>query len=490
MLRRVSIVNWKMLVRVLGWLLLIEAIFMGFPLLASAIYREPIMPFVTAILITLGVGLFATFCVKPHRYDMGKREGFLLTALVWVVFSLFGTIPFMAVENAATFTDAFFEAMSGFTTTGVSTFADTESLPYGIHLWRSLMQWLGGMGIILFTLAVLPMLNSSGGMQMFNAEVTGITHEKLRPRVSSTAKRLWLVYFLLTVLLFILYVVGPMNCFDSLCHAFSTMSTGGFSTRGEVLEGYNSLYVKIVTTVFMFIGGVNFALIFRASTGHFRSVWHNEVFRLYVAVCLVMFVVIDISLILNPAVEHSVENYTVNPLFQVVSTISSTGYAVSGINSWGAFPLGVLVLMMLVGACAGSTSGGAKLDRVLVLFKNSHNELTRCIYPNRILPVEVNHQIIPTDVINKVLVFIALYVMVIVDGALLLTLCGGSLRDSAFAAFACVSNSGLDSSISPNGGLYTSVSDGGKWILSLMMLTGRLEIFTVLLIFTPRFWKR
>lgn len=490
MSRRESIVNWRMLVRVVGWLLLIEGIFMAFPLVTTLIYGEPYMPFLAAIVVTLGCGVFATACVKPRRFDMGKREGFLLTALVWVVFSLFGMIPFMLCRSQLNLSDAFFEAMSGFTTTGATTMLDTEVIGYGIHLWRSLMQWIGGMGIILFTLAVLPMLNSSGGMQMFNAEVTGITHEKLRPRVSATAKRLWLVYFLLTLLLIVLYWLGPMDMFDSLCHALSTMSTGGFSTKAESLQAWDSLYVKVVTTVFMFIGGVNFSLIFRASTGQFKAVWNNEVFKLYVWMIVVMFVIFDLSIFFNPEVPNTVDSLTIDPLFQIVSTLSSTGYTVANFDRWGSFLLGVVIMMMFVGACAGSTSGGAKLDRVVLLWKNSRNELSRCIYPNHILSVEVNRRVASPEIVNKVMVFLGLYICVIIIGGALLTICGASLSDAYFSAFACVSNSGLDAAISQNGGAYAQISDAGKWVLSLLMLTGRLEIFTILVILTPRFWHK
>ena len=256
-------INFGMLLRVMGLLVIIEAAFMAVPLVTSLVYGDgDTMAFVVSILVTASVGALMTFGVRPGRRDMGKREGFLLTASVWVFFSVFGMIPFLICRTPLTLSDAFFEAMSGFTTTGASVMQEIDGLSHAIHMWRSLMQWIGGMGIILFTLAVVPMLNSAGGMQMFNAEVTGITHEKLRPRVSSTAKRLWLVYALLTIALILLYWIGPMGMFDSICHAFSTMSTGGFSTRQESIGAWDSLYVKIVSTLFMFIGGVEFSLLF------------------------------------------------------------------------------------------------------------------------------------------------------------------------------------------------------------------------------------
>ena len=484
-------INYLMLLRVMGLLVMIEAAFMLVPLVTAVIYDDgDLMAFVVSITLTALTGALMTFGFKPRRRDMGKREGFLLTASVWVVFSVFGMIPFMICRSPLTLSDAFFEAMSGFTTTGASVMQEIDDLSHAIHIWRSLMQWIGGMGIILFTLAVIPMLNSAGGMQMFNAEVTGITHEKLRPRVSSTAKRLWLVYALLTGALIVLYWLGPMGTFASVCHAFSTMSTGGFSTRQESIGAWDSLYIKIVTTVFMFIGGVNFALIFKASSGNFRDVWRNQTFRAYLKVILIMFVMFDLALAFNHLVPDTIEAYTIDPLFQIVSTMTSTGYTVSNFESWGVFILALEFLMMFFGACAGSTSGGAKIDRALFLLKNSRNELYRCIYPNHILSVNINGSTMTPELINKVLAFLCLYVMVIVAGGTLLTLTGVPLVDSFFSAFSCVSNTGLGAGVTGYGGSYELIPAAGKWILSLLMLTGRLEIFTVLVLFIPSFWSK
>ena len=488
---RLMRINFRMLVRVMGWLVMIEGAFMLVPLFTALIYAEKdAVAFAAGTAITAVTGACMTFLSRPRRSEMGKREGFLLTALVWVVFSFFGMIPFIISDVPLNVSEAFFEAMSGFTTTGVSVMQDIDNISKALHIWRSLMQWIGGMGIILFTLAVLPMLNSSGGMQMFNAEVTGITHEKLRPRVSSTAKRLWMVYALLTVALIILYMIGPMNGFDSVCHAFSTMSTGGFSTRQASIGAWDSLYIKIVTMVFMFVGGVNFALIFKVSTGEFKSVWHNEVFRLYVKVILSLFVLFDLSLAFNSAVVPTWETFTIDPLFQIVSTMSSTGYTVAHLGDWGLFILCLIFLMMFFGACAGSTSGGAKLDRALYLWKDARNELYRCIYPNHILAVNVNGKTMTPEVINKVLVFISLYILVIVLGGVALTIFEVPLVDSFFASFSCVSNTGLGPDITGYGGDYDLIPDPGKWILSMLMLIGRLEIFTILVLFTPGFWHK
>ena len=486
-----SAINFRMLLRVMGLLVMIEAAFMLVPLATAFIYGDgDEMAFVISTLVTASPGAMRTFGVRPGRHHVGTRVGFLLTALVWVFFSVFGMLPFMMSRTPLTLSEAFFEAMSGFTTTGASVMTNIDELSHGIHMWRALMQWIGGMGIILFTLAVVPMLNSSGGMQMFNAEVTGITHEKLQPRVSSTAKRLWLVYALLTGALILLYWLGPMGIFDSICHAFSTMSTGGFSTKQDSIGEWDSLYVKAVTTLFMFIGGVNFALIFRASSGDFAAVWQNRTFRAYVKVIVIMFLLFDLALAFNRLVPDTIEAYTIDPLFQIVSTMTSTGYTVSNFESWGVFILALEFIMMFFGACAGSTSGGAKIDRALFLWKNSRNELYRCVYPNHILSVNINGMTMTPEIINKVLAFLCLYVMVIVAGGTLLTLAGVPLIDSFFSAFSCVSNTGLGAGVTGYGGSYDLIPAIGKWVLSLLMLTGRLEIFTVLVLLAPGFWRK
>ncbi len=481
-----------MLLRVMGWLLLIESVFMLAPTGVSLYYGEDdFIPFTISTAVTFVAGLILAFGLRNDRSDMGKREGFLLTTMVWIILSLFGMLPFMISSMSLSFSDAFFEAMSGFTTTGVSVLPGVETLPHGIHLWRCLMQWIGGMGIILFTLAVLPMLNSSGGMQMFNAEVTGITHDKLRPRVSQTAKRLWGIYILLTAILAVLLFIGPMDLFDSICHAFSSMSTGGFSTRNDSIGAWDSIYVKVVITVFMFLGGVNFALIYRASTRDFKAVWRNETFRTYVWIIVGMLVLFDASLLLQGE-GGSIVALIVDPLFQIVSTITSTGYTVENFGTYGTFIIALICVLMFFGACAGSTSGGAKIDRMIYLWKNCRNELYRCLYSNRILSVSINGKIQPPELVSKVIAFLCMYVMIIIVGSIALIISGMSMSDSFISTFSCVSNTGLgfDTATVNAGCSYDVMPVAGKWILAAMMLIGRLEIFTVLILLTPRFWRK
>ncbi len=483
-------INLPMLLRVIGWLLIIEAAFMLIPLITCLIYDEAdYMAFTIAATVTAISGILMTTLIHPRHLDMGKREGFLLTALVWVIFSAFGMIPFIYCSTPISISDAYFEAMSGFTTTGASILDHISHLSKGILIWRSLMQWIGGMGIILFTLAVVPMLNSSGGMQMFNAEVTGITHEKLRPRVSQTAKRLWGLYIFLTVALTLLLWYGPMDLYDSICHAFSTISTGGFSTRDQSIAAFDSVYIEAVLTVFMFLGGVNFALLIRAVTGRPGALWHNDVFKTYIYIIAAMMVLFVISII-SMGQFTNWQSITIEPLFQIISTITSTGYTAINFETWGAFTLSLVFFMMFFGACAGSTSGGAKIDRMIFLFKNMRNEIYRCIHPNSVMSVRINGKIISNELVNKVIAFLCIYMILILAGGITLTALGLPLVDSFFSSFSALSNTGLGAGVTGYGGSYEIVPDAGKWVLSLLMFIGRLELFTVLILFFPGFWRK
>ena len=488
---RPTAINFPMILRIIGLLLIIEGLFLTVPLATSLVYHETDwMCFLLTMVVTTVAGTIMTFGIRPRNPRMGKREGFLLTALIWIFFSIFGMIPFILMEKQPmSVSDAFFEAMSGFTTTGATVMDSISHLSHGIVMWRSLMQWIGGMGIILFTVALIPMLNHSGGMQMFNAEVTGITHDKLRPRISQTAKGLWLIYIVLTLVLFILLIIGPMDTFEAICHAFSTMSTGGFSTADASIEAWDSIYIESVVTVFMFLGGTSFVLLYRAAHGDFKPIWQNDVFRAYVGIIFVCYVLFVIAIFYHGQA-YSIKSVTLDPLFQIVSTITSTGYEVSDFSNWGTFTLSLVFALMFFGACAGSTSGGAKIDRLIYLLKNCRNEIVRCVYPNNIFTVRVNRRVIPHETVSKVIAFLCLYVMIIMAGGIILTALGLPLVDSFFSAFSCISNTGLGAGVTGYGGSYALVPDVGKWLLAIIMMIGRLELFTVLILFTPTFWKK
>lgn len=484
------LINYLMLLKTMGWLVMIEAAFMLLPAVIALIYGDrDWLGFTVSAGVTFVCGLLMTKCIRPKYSHMGRREGFLLTASVWVVFSIFGMIPFLVNVPGVGIDDAFFESMSGFTTTGATVLSDGHTLDHGMHMWRALTQWIGGMGIILFTLAVVPMLNSSGGMQMFNAEVTGITHDKVRPRISQTAKMLWLTYFLLTAAAFFCLWIGPMNWFDSLCHAFGTMSTGGYSNCVGGVNNFNSPYVLGVMTLFMFLGGINFGLIIKMFYEGPRIVWRNEVLRVFTVSILVVYVVFVIEILFTHGFVDW-QTLTVKPLFQIVSMFTSTGYTVAGFAGWGKFILGLMFVMMLIGGCAGSTSGGAKVDRLLFVVKYCRNEVRRCIHPNTVTAVKLNGRVQPAPLVSKVIAFMCLYIGVIIAGTLLLLLVGESPAHSFFSAFSCVSNSGISAGDAMYGNDFTVFCGPAKVILSLLMLVGRLELYTILILLTGAFWKR
>ncbi len=483
-------INMPMLVKVIGWLLMIEAGFMAVPTIVTLVYEEADwMAFLASTLLTAGVGYALNHFIRPERTSMGKREGFLLTALVWVVFSAFGMLPFLICSTRMGITDAFFEAMAGFTTTGFSVFPHPDELSHGIKLWQGMMQWIGGLGIILFTLAVLPMLDHSGGMQMFNAEVTGITHDKIRPRISQTAKSLWIVYITLTVACAALLWLGPMSLFDSICHAMGTVSTGGFSTQPAGLAYWDSTYVYVVITAFMFLGGANFSLIFFCAIGKFYKAKDNVTMRAYVGIIMTMLLAFVIFITFTSIVS-TWQDITIYPLFEIVSVMTSTGYCLPVVHLWGSWATALFVPLAFFGACAGSTSGGAKIDRLIVMGKYLRNTIKKALQPNSITTVKIDGKILPTDVVEKTIAFLSLYCAVISAGGIVIACLGAPMVDGFYAAFSGVTNLGMTADSLDIGAGMPAVTPAGRWVLSVLMLIGRLEVFTVLIIFTPKFWHR
>lgn len=487
--KRNSYINILMLLRVIGWLLLTEAGIMVIPAAVGIFYGEHnVVNFILAMAIT-AVGGIALTSLRPRSREMGRREAILLTGLTWVILSLFGMLPFIFCKTHLSVTDAFFETMSGFTTTGATVLSTYEGIPHSILIWRCLLQWIGGLGILLFTIAVMPMLNYQGGMQLFNAEVTGLTHDKIRPRIGSTSKNLWLVYTIFTVLAIVLLSFSKMGVFNAICYGLSTMSTGGFASHDFSLDEWDSLYIKIIITVFMFIGSINFTLVFRGATGQLKAVWKNEVLRIFVWTIFVCYLLLCVNVIISDHVSEW-QDLTIDPLFQTVSLLSSTGLTESDFFDWGPLAFVLLILMMGMGGCAGSTSGGAKLDRFVVLYKYLKNEFYRLMHPNAIRTVSINGKGTPVPVLQKTLAFLFLYLIVILAGGVALSIIGLPLSDSFFCSLSAVSNTGVGTDITGLNGNYEAVQAGAKWVLTFLMLVGRLEIYTILIMFTPVFWKK
>lgn len=487
MSRRAEI-NFKLILRIIGFLLMIEGgfMFLGIPFSIYYCGTECLSLLWSGLITTsFGALLFLGFRSNLNK-NIGKREGYLIVSTTWIVTSVFGSLPFILSGVIPNFTDAFFETISGFTTTGASILTDIESVPKGILFWRSLTHWIGGMGIIVLSVAILPVLGI-GGMQLFVAEMPGPTPDKLHPRITQTAKRLWGIYILLTLVETILLMTGGMSLFDGLCHAFGTMATGGFSTQNDSVAGF-SPYIQYIIIVFMILAGTNFTLHYFALHGKLRRVWENEEFRTYTYLILFSTIVIASSIIIfaNEGIEKAFRD----TLFQVVSVITTTGYVSANYLMWPGMLWVIIFLLMFVGGSAGSTGGGMKVIRQLLLIKNSGLELKRLLHPQAIIPVKFNGKSVPSSIIHKIMAFFLMYMIIFALGTLVMTIIGLDFKSAIGASIASLGNIGPGlGSVGPVGN-YAAIPDVGKWFLSFLMLLGRLELFTVLIIFAPAFWKK
>jgi trk system potassium uptake protein TrkH len=481
--------NAKVIIRVIGFLLMIEGVFMLTGLPFSIYYGEcEYKSLLASGLITIISGTILWFSTRKHPKNIGRKEGYVIVAVTWIVISLFGTLPFMISGVIPNFTDAFFETMSGFTTTGATILTDIEATPKGILFWRSMTHWIGGMGIIVFTVAVLPILGI-GGMQLYAAEMPGVTKDKLHPRITATAKRLWAIYLLLTLVQTVLLMFGGMSLFDSLCHAFGTVATGGFSTNNLSIAAF-SPYIQYVIVVFMILAGTNFTLHYFALHGQLRKVWRNEEYRYYIYLILIGTVIITAVLAINKSSALPLEEAFRVSIFQVVSIITTTGFITDNYMAWPGMIWFLIVLMMFVGGMAGSTGGGIKVVRQLLLLKNSLLELKRLIHPQAIIPVRMNKKVVSQDIIFKVMAFFLIYIIVFIIGSTVIALMGFDAPTAMGAAMATLGNIGPGIGMVGPEDNYAFMPFAGKWFLSFLMLLGRLELFTVLILFSPAFWKK
>lgn len=437
--------------------------------------------------ITLISGLIFQLLGRKASKTIGRREGYIIVSLVWIVFSSFGLLPFYLSGSIPTITDSFFETMSGFTTTGSSILNDIEALPYGILFWRSIIQWLGGIGIIVISLAVLPFLGV-GGMQLFAAEVPGPTADKLTPKVHETAKRLWIIYIGLTFAETVLLRFGGMNWFDAVNHAFTTMATGGYSTKQASIAYWDSDFIHYVIIGFMFLAGTNFTLTFFAINGKLGKLWRNEEFQYYLWFVVIFSTIVSISLVV--AHQFGVELAIRDALFQVVSIITTTGYATADYETWIPFLITIIFVLMFFGGSAGSTGGGPKIVRIVMLLKNSVYELKRLIHPNAILPIRYNKSIVSQDIVTNVLAFFVFYILIVLVSIVVMSSIGLDFETAIGAVVSCIGNIGPGlGDVGPSEN-FANIPTFGKWYLSFIMLLGRLEIFTVLVVLSPAFWKK
>lgn len=480
--------NKKIILQVMGLLLLIEGFFLGITSLVSLYYGQHdffSLIFTTLICIVFGSTLW--FLTRKANKNFGKREGYIIVSLVWVIFSLFGALPFVISGAIPSYTDAFFETISGFTTTGASILNDIEAVPFGLLFWRSLTQWLGGMGIIVLSIAILPMFGI-GGMQLFVAEVPGPTPDKLHPRIKETAKRLWGIYVLYTLAEVILLKIGGMNWFDAFNHSFTTMATGGYSTKQASIAYFESPFIHYVITIFMFLAGTNFTLSYFALHFKFGKVFKNEEFRYYIGFVLLFTFVI--AFVLWNFNGFSPEQSFRDSVFQVVSIMTTTGFATADYLQWAPFVVVIIFALMFFGGSAGSTGGSIKIVRITLLLKNSYQELKRIIHPNAIIPVRINGKGVPPEIISNTLAFVVFYMLITIASTVVISALGYDLESSIGAVAATLGNIGPG--IGRVGPIenYAHFPAFGKWFLSFLMLIGRLELFTVLVLFSPAFWKK
>ncbi len=468
---------------------ILESLFMSSAVVVAFIYKEsdfyPLL--ISCVIMLLTGGLFSLAGRAATDPGNGRREGMLIVTLTWLSLSFLGMLPYYLGGYVGSVADAYFETISGFTTTGASIMTDIESLPHGILFWRSLTQWQGGIGVIVFTVAILPIFGVSAS-QMFEAETTGITHERFLPRVTQVAKRIWGVYLLLTGCVFLLLLMGPMTVFDAANHALTLISTGGYSTKNTSLAYWNSAYVEYVSIGSMFVGALNMSLIYFCFKGQVKRLFHDEEFRWFTGFVLVGIVIIAgwISLNHYPEEEHAIRSAA----FQVVTLISGSGFATDNYVAWGPFFWVVALILMLVSGCAGSTSGGLKMSRFVVLVKNLSNTLKKQTHPHAVIPVRVNDRAISADLVHRILAFAFAYLGLIIISCMVLAFLGMGFEEAVGAAVSCMGNVGPAlGDLGPIAN-YASIPEAAKWYLGLLMMVGRLEVFTVLTILVPGFWKQ
>ncbi|WP_347839924.1 potassium transporter TrkG [uncultured Draconibacterium sp.] len=479
--------NLKIIFRVLGFLLIVEGIAMCIALLVALIYGESdILAFLISAGINLAIGGAIAVGTTKAKKEIGKREGFIIVSMVWIVFSFFGSLPYIISGSIPSFTDAFFETISGFTTTGSSILNDIEALPHGMLFWRSITQWLGGMGIIVLSLAILPVFGI-GGMQLFMAEVPGPTPDKISPRIKQTAKTLWVIYLAFTIAETLLLWIGGMSFFDAICHSFTTMATGGFSTKQASIAHWPSPFIQYVIIIFMFLAGTNFTLSYFAIKGKFSVAYKDEEFKYYSFFTLGFTALIFIGLLITT--QLGIEKAFRDALFQVITIITTTGYATADYLTWAPVLTMLIFLLFFFGGSAGSTGGGIKIMRIVVLLKNGYYELKRLVHPNAIIPVRFNKHSVDAKIVTNVLAFFMIYFVIFAFSTVIFTLIEPDMESSMGAVATCLGNIGPGlGSVGPAENFY-HIKPVGKWFLSFLMLLGRLELFTVLVLFSPSFWK-
>jgi len=481
--------KFRAILNFVGMVLLIIALFMSIPILVAFLHDSgDSVPLIQSCAVTLCFGVLLFFLSrKQKKEDIGHREAFLIVTLTWVIMSLCGSLPFLLSGTFGSFTDAYFEAMAGFTTTGASVLTNIEAVPKGILFWRSMTQWIGGMGIIVFALAVLPFLGT-GGMQLFKAEVPEISVDKLRPRIVDTAKALWIIYIALTAVNAGLLYLSEMSLFDSLCHAFTTMATGGFSTKNASIAAFQNPVIEFITSVFMFMAGINYSLYFYFFRGSYAKLWKSGEFRFYCTVSIIATILIMFN-IWRSSYDSIVDSFR-HALFQVTSIMTTTGFASADYERWAPLAQVILMILMFFGGMIGSTGGGIKQARILLTIKQGYREIYQLIHPRAITTVKLDNKYLNKEILGSIWGMVFLFLGVCTIAIIGLAATGEDIVTSTSTVISAMCNVGPALGSAGPAENYAGIPMTGKWILILCMLIGRLEVYTVLILLVPHFWKK
>jgi len=479
----------KSILYILGAFLFFLGLAMIFPLAWALYYGEgDLKAFALSMLITMVCGGILYFSFKPDEdITLSHREGFLIVATGWFFAAFFGALPYFIHGVLPSFTNAFFESISGFTTTGATVITHIEGIPHGILFWRSLTQWLGGMGIIILSIAVLPLLGV-GGMQLYKAELPSPVKDKLTPRVTETARTLWIVYFIISTVEFILLLFGGMDVFNALCHTFTTMATGGFSTSDASIAHFHSAYIDAVITLFMMIAGINFTLHYSLLVGNFKSFFKNSELRFYLGITLIAMIVVTFNL--RSHIFDDVGSCIRYASFQVVSILTTTGFTTDNFDQWPALSKTILLLLMFIGGSAGSTGGSIKCLRILLILKHSYMELYRLVHPHAVTAVKLGKKIVYPETMASIWGFFILYLTMTVAASIIMAALGLDMMTAFSSVAATIGNVGPGFGGVGAASTYSEIPILGKWVLSFCMLAGRLEIYTVMILLIPEFWKK
>ncbi|MBO4250370.1 MAG: TrkH family potassium uptake protein [Paludibacteraceae bacterium] len=477
--------NWRIVFKTMGVLTMLEALFMLIPTFTAWWYHEAEFgAWIVSSAITWLSCWWMILAGRKAEKKVGEREGYVIVAAVWVVYSLFGLLPYWLSGTLPDLTDAWYETMAGFTTTGSTVFTDVAAQPHSILLWRSLSQWIGGMGIIVLSVAILPMFGL-GGMQLYSAEVTGVSYEKLSPRIADTAKHMWITYIGLTVGEGILLWLFGMGKFDAVCHAMSTISTGGFATHNDSVIAFSPA-IQWTILVFMLLSGINFTQLIYLFRGKPQRLWHDEETRWYVAACLIAGVILAAGLLYHTGMWSSIRI----GLFTSIATITSTGYVAADYMIWPPVLWMIVFFLMFTGGASGSTAGGMKWVRLAIFAKAAHAEIQRRIHPNAVIPIRFNGHTLREQTTSNIVAFMFFYVMIIVAASICFCGCGIGFDESIGIAVSMIGNVGVSIGQWGSSGCYAALPAAAKWAATFVMLIGRLEIFTVLLLFSRALWKK